>query len=940
MYKISFLLVVLALCHTTASAQQFGGTPADIKWKQINNDTLRIIYPKGLDSIAQRVAALAGYEQRNHSQTLGSGVHKINIVLRNELTYFNGYVGLGPYRSEYYLLPQQNALELGAQSAADMLAVHEYRHVEQYNNFRKGLSKFAYTLFGQNGQALANGASVPDWFFEGDAVYNETMLTEQGRGRLPYFFNGYRSLFMEGKQYNFMKLRNGSFKDFVPNHYPLGYMLVAYGREKYGADIWGKITNDAVSFKPLIYPLQGAIKKYTSISYQQFVSDAFDYYKNEWQQEKTPAITWLTATQNRNVVNYKYPYKYGNNSVLVLKNSYKKLAAFYIVDANGNEQRIKQQGITNDDYFSYNHNTIVYAAYQPNTRWDYREYSIIKVLDIATGAEKNITTHTKYYAPDISHDGSLLAAAAVTPGQQSSLDVLDMQGKKLYSLTNTKNLVYSYPKFANDDASVFVMVRTTTGLMSLQQWNFKSNETAVLLPFSNKLLNYPAVEGDTLLYTCTNNGKDEAWAYVSKENKHYKLADYPTGLYQSVMAGGGKIVSSVFTAEGYRLGSLATAWQPTNTGDTLKGLYVSKPFNTSANGTLLQVPQTDFYPTKKYGKFTHPINFHSLQPDYSDPLFTLTLYGENVLSTMQNQVYYVYNTNERYSQVGYDIIYGGWFLQPFIDISGTFNRHAVSASGNNINTFNEYNVGAGLRLPLNLSGGKQYRNLTTQASYNYKSLQYTGSSKEEANNASNGYAEARLTYTGQKQQAVQHIYPHWAQTFIAQYRNITGGNKEKQLLLTGSLFLPAILPSHSIVISAGYQVRDTLNNFKANRYSFPNNFPISRDYLGYDYPEMFKIGANYHLPLAYPDFGFGNIVYFKRVRANLFYDYTQLRLKTTNGIEKHSLQSTGAELYFDTRWWNQEAITFGIRYSRLLDHESTGQQANQWTIILPASIFN
>src|SRR5690348_2069984 len=140
--KTCFLVIVL-LCITHAFAQQFGATPASIQWKQINTDTVRIIYPAGQDSIAQHIAAITRLEQKKYTGTIGNEVHKINIVLRNELTYFNGYVSLGPYRSEFYLFPQQNAFELGAQGAADMLAVHEYRHVEQYSNFRKGLSKAA-----------------------------------------------------------------------------------------------------------------------------------------------------------------------------------------------------------------------------------------------------------------------------------------------------------------------------------------------------------------------------------------------------------------------------------------------------------------------------------------------------------------------------------------------------------------------------------------------------------------------------------------------------------------------------------------------------------------------------------------------------------------------------------------------------------------------------
>jgi hypothetical protein len=63
-------------------------------------------------------------------------------------------VGLGPFRSEFYTNPAQNAFELGAVSWMDNLALHEFRHVQQYSNFNKGLSKAATFLFGEQGQLL------------------------------------------------------------------------------------------------------------------------------------------------------------------------------------------------------------------------------------------------------------------------------------------------------------------------------------------------------------------------------------------------------------------------------------------------------------------------------------------------------------------------------------------------------------------------------------------------------------------------------------------------------------------------------------------------------------------------------------------------------------------------------------------------------------------
>ena len=52
-------------------------------------------------------------------------------------------------------------------------------------------------------------------------------------------------------------------------------------------------------------------------------------------------------------------------------------------------------------------------------------------------------------------------------------------------------------------------------------------------------------------------------------------------------------------------------------------------------------------------------------------------------------------------------------------------------------------------------------------------------------------------------------------------------------------------------------------------------------------------------------------------------------------------RSAGAEITFDTKWWNEGDASIGIRYSRLLDDDLFGGTGrNRWEIILPVNIFN
>src|SRR5215813_6551567 len=80
-------------------SQQFGGNPPSIKWKQINTDTARIIFPQGMDSTAQRVSNIIHWLAKNNPAPLGHQMHKINLVLQTQTTIPNAYVSLAPFRS-------------------------------------------------------------------------------------------------------------------------------------------------------------------------------------------------------------------------------------------------------------------------------------------------------------------------------------------------------------------------------------------------------------------------------------------------------------------------------------------------------------------------------------------------------------------------------------------------------------------------------------------------------------------------------------------------------------------------------------------------------------------------------------------------------------------------------------------------------------------------
>lgn len=931
-----FFPLALVFIFNCLYGQEFGGNPPFVKWKQINIPASRVIFPEGLDSQATRVANIISYLAHNTQQTIGSYQRKINLVLQNQTTVSNGYVGLGPFRSEFYMTPLQNSFELGGLPWADQLAIHEFRHVQQYNNFNVGLSKLMRILFGQEGQALANNAAIPDWFFEGDAVYNETNVSLQGRGRLPFFYNDYRSLWQANRNYSWMKLRNGSYKDFVPDHYALGYLLVAYGREKYGDEFWKNVTHDAAAFKGLFYPFQQAIKKYSGKNFVEFRNEALQYFKTNLAGQ---VINKKRQVKKEDFVNQEYPSYTEDNKIVFVKSSFKNIPAFYIRDENG-ERKIRTKDVSLDHYFSYRNGKIVYTSYRPDKRWGYRDYGELQVLDIATGKQQTLTRKSKYFSPDISEDGNKIVVVQVTPKGESSLQILSAaNGKIISSLPNNDNLFYTYPKFYGDN--IVSAVRNKAGKMTIARININTGTVEYLLPFSFNVIGFPGINHDTIYFSASYGDEDRLFAYSLNDKKRLILESPLTsealGYYQP-SANKDKIAWTTFTANGFKLterDKAAVTWKNIDNNyfeDSISSFSISSLNKTNAN-LLASVPQKEQVFTK-YSKATGLLNFHSIEPNVNDPEYSVTLVSENILNTLQSQLSFTYNRNEQFKKIGFNGVYSALFPYISAGIDYTIDRRG-RYRGQRV-YWNEAEPGAGISVPLNLSKGRSLININIGTRYTFNKTNYKGIYKDTLGRVSYGYLNNFFTLVHQNQKARQQIYPEFAQTLLLNFKTATTHYETSQFVADANLYLPGILANQNIVLNGAYLKKD-----RVSQINFSSSFPFSRGYNAENLYQMFKWGIDYHFPLIYPDKGFANIIYLLRTRAALFYDQTRVNDFFSDGRTfKADFRSTGVEVYFDTKWWNALPLTFGIRYSHLLDADLFGENGrSRWEIILPVNLL-
>ncbi len=933
----------ICLASSLVLAQQFGGNPPSLRWRQINSDTLRIIFPAGLDSQAAQVASIAGALSRNTVYTAGGRRNKVNIVFQNQTTVSNGYVSLAPFRSEFQLTPEQNSFDLGSLPWQQQLAIHEYRHVQQYNNYRVGLSRALYILFGEGGQELANSLSVPNWFWEGDAVFQETLVSRQGRGRLPFFFNGYKAIWASGKKYSWATLRNGSLRDYVPDHYPLGYMLVAYGRQHYGEDFWKGVTLDAASFKGLFYPLQHSILRHAGINFTSFREHALQFFSSQpGDLTQKDSVSEYASRQHHFVADEEFPQFADSSHLVYMRSSYQSVPAFFIRSLqDGSEKKLATRAVSLDNYFSCRSGRIVYAAFESDARWNWRNYGVLRIIDIHNGSERKITTGTKYFSPDISADGKQIVAVQESAEGSCDLHILSTSSGKISKVVpNPDRLFYTYPKFY-DSSRILAAVRNSRGEMALGIFRISDGAATYMTPFSMNVLGFPSLYGDTVLFTASQQGQDRLFALIGE---HVFRVDVPvqnrvTGNY-GLQQGKAGFCWSSFSAVGYKLflakpGEVAFREIPSEQMGqplSLQGITVLEGGAQSGLLDLISVPS---YAISRYPASFQLLHFHSWRPYISDPDYTLSLESENILNTLQSELYINYNRNEQSKQIGMDGTYAQLF--PWLDagLDYTQGRNGYTQNGQKV-FWNEAQAWAGLSVPLQFTRFMSFTNLQFGTDLVYNQRYYQGNAKYSFSHSGFYFLNSSLNFSHQVQQARMQINPRFAQSLSLNYRKTLTTLEASQFLASGYLYLPGVVSTHSLVLAAAFQQRDSLH-----QYGFSNSFPFSRGYSGVDFFRMYRLAGNYHFPLLYPDWGLGSVIYFLRIRSNLFFDYTRVFDFYSDGSRvPPQYRSFGAEIFFDTKWWNQLPVNFGIRYSRLMDRDFEGRGPNQWEFILPVNLLS
>ena len=919
-----------------------GQDAASIKWRQINSENFQIIFPSDYENQAQKVAHVFEKVYAFAGATLENKPRKISVILHSKVLKSNGFVAWAPSRIELYPTPNQ---EMYAQNWIEQLAIHELRHHSQIDKIESEMPGIFKVLLGEQAASLIIGAYLPFWFLEGDAVVTETALSHSGRGRMPSFSMELKAIVDEKGIYSLDKAYLGSFKDYIPDYYQLGYQLVSNIRNESGGEVWGKVLHHIARNPLALNSLSKGLKIYTGKNqdehYQLIMQNLksarpfnFDYpADNLGQGNQLVKISRIYTT-------YRYPHFVNDSTIVALKDPLNQIPSIVLIDKNQQEKKIFTPGIIEDESMSYGNGKVVWIEAEPDLRWTNKETSLLRILDIDSGQLSEKIFEEKIFAPAISPDGKSIIAVKLNSQNLCSFAIFDTGTLKIVNEYKALNdNMYFTPSWSSDQKSIYAVELGPLG-KSLIKVNLATKEVITLTNPSVGEIRKPIQQGNYLYFIADYAGKNDGYSFDLSSNEIHRILGSKYGIKDLQSSNDGNHLLYVnYTSNGFKIENcelLKSSWQNIRTKEHYQD-SLSANLSKQEKGVIdFSALDTSLYVSEKYSKGKNLINIHSWSPCYVNPDNTtisngFSVISQNKLTTAITQFGYDYSAVNRAGKWVGKFVFSGWY--PILNFYGDFgkensnyyqiNKHYSSKnvliSQDTVTvpyTQKVMNLHFDIAVPLNLSHGKMYRIVEPEFQIGYSH------NWEQESTPSNIFKGSYIPFTYRLyasnviQQSHTDIQPKWGQVFDFKFRHTPFGDKQLGSITSseGTIYLPGFFSSHGLKFYGGFQRKISTNSYFGDLIYYP------RGYFAIQNNQLFTFRSDYVLPVINPDWHLWHLYYLKRVSLRIFYDLsrisTPIHLSSSNLIK--SMNSTGIELMTECHFLRFIApVKLGIRESYL-----------------------
>jgi hypothetical protein len=921
-HKKLIISILISLYLTTtleyANAQLFSAeqNPLSVSWRQINAGGFKIIYAKELEAEAQRMANTMTHIFLSEVASLGVAGTHLPIILQNRGVVANGFVQLGPKKSEFFSTPPQ---QFDSQDWLNNLAVHELRHVAQYDKLTSGRTR----PFPELVYFAWMGASIPIWFFEGDAVSMETSLTLSGRGRQPSWIMPYRANLLSGKSYSYSKANFASEKDVTPGYYQLGYLLASNIRRQYGKSIFDSVLTDLKKRPLRLYPFSKSLKKYTGKGTEQWYKETTQFIREAWTKQDSATRTEPYNTKNKKVkfaTDYLLPVTIKNGNLLVLKRSKATTPEFVLIDSNKRETSLLKIGYQEQPWFSYAKDQIVWDETRYHPRYRQESYSVICSYNITTKIYRQLSFKSRLFSPSLSPDGKKIIAVNVNLSNQFNLVELDATtGAIIQEFPNNENLILQTPAYNSTGTAITYISVTEAGKsLWLQDQSGKKEE---LIKKTRQQISKPVFYQEGIAFNAHYSGLDNIY-YLDINSK--EIMALSASKFGAFNLGAGKnareFVFNNYNPQGLEVS--ATHFEPEKVqGNNFAFFGAAAKDQENTWNVFTNIPDST-YQSKPYKQFKNLFNFHSIIPTIDNSYKGgLQLQSDNLLNTVSayTGIDYLRDLN----RFGYN---AGLSLKTFFPIF-TVNyenrpRRSFYTSNKIVKQgdWRENYVGLNAQVPINLNALNDNYSISASVGTSYTKRYALENLPSSFNDELSFPMNYGFTFSHSIRQSERDIAPRWGQILRVKYFHQPFDTKLKGDLFSTEAFVyfPGIGRNHSFLANFNFQEASGIRQFNTEIntvYGYNNIRATSR--------LKNTLLFNYRFPIAFPDAELGPLAYIRNIRGGVFSHYENIGRETTIfqpktfGIELHANMNVlryqpnidlGTRIVFVNQRYNQNPI--------------------------------
>ena len=936
------LLLLGAALPLSAQLYSLGTSPRGIEWRVLQKGEQRVIAPDYGEAMARKVLFLM--DTLRH--TIGYGLLPkgnveplaMPVVMHTASSGSNGITIMAPKRIEINSMP-----EIGGYSTPWLrhLTTHEYRHAAQYAALFGGAARWLYYLLGEQA-LLATTGVMPFWWLEGDAVDAETQASLFGRALQPSFTMHYRAVgrdILEGE--NPDKWFSGSYNEYIPSHYHLGYQMVTTANTLAGRYVWGEIMEYAKNKPYTIAPFEWAMREHLGYTTADLFTKTFERLNDHWdslpaREDSATAIPYPAERKYRNTfIQTLHPLWIDSERVVVVESTFDTPTTLVEINtASGARRTLCHIGSINTRPAIIGEYIYWTEIQQLSSFAQHLGSVMCRARKDGKGSPERVLDKSIYALYPTEWDGKLVYVRYNLEGTYTIVlpkgEVTLPEGMECHGLAATGDRLY--------------LITTGDNGMAIESLHPTTFERKVVKPASRATLSSLRASHDNRLYFGSiASGYDEIHSLDLLTGVEHRLTTSRYGSFYGAPSPDGKrLALALYDQSGYHLALSGIESQEVIEHREIP-LNVVNPdvyrwaqvvcIDTLQYGAREALDMRQQAPSKPYSRATNMLSMHSWAPAYyrpdqlmsgnlSDVRFGATICSQSLLSDAISTLG-VYYLPKGVVGANLNLKYIGWVPKFEFNISTSTAKPIVSSRKGVVMERGDYayiydysdsHRGYEHRLPrgryslfgrVSLPFVLAHSHITTTLT---PAIEFSHSNNHLYSPESGTYRKGQTTvaatiqWNSYTRSAYRNLQPRWGLAIVGGVgKNLTSFETPTTI----GAYLRAYTPAFGL--NDGFTLRASWQSFEGNgalNYALDFGWLTPRGIRTQVYPDdLFGGSLQYDTPLAYPDWGAQGIVMIKRLRGSLFVDTLCGRVWTESGERVWSDATTfGVDLWADTSW--------------------------------------